>query len=224
LQENNKLILFSDLGHGKTKSTNQQILGYKIIEKLTESTGKNSVILIGLSWRAMICVDYVLNNPKKVEKLILVSPGLNGWNYFQDTIAAKNNLLRKEASSKNDIDSAAILFHKNWVIGPRRNPNEIENEFHKESLRMITSNMKEHWKEDWSKLDSIPAIERLEEIEVPTFIIIGNQDAEDILLIANEYDDRIPNSTKIVMDNVAHLLNMEQAENFNRILNEILND
>lgn len=221
-QKEKKIIRFSDVGHGNTIASNNEIYGFEIIEKLSKSTKEDPAILVGLSWGAMICIDYALNNPDKISKLILVSPGLNGWNYFQDTLAAKNNLLRQEATLMGDIDSAAVLFHKNWVIGPRRNFKDIDNDFYQKSLEMIKSNMKEHCKEDWSKLDSIPAIERLEQIEIPTYIIIGDEDADDIKLIASLYNDKIPNSKKIIMKDVAHLVNMEDTESFNQILRQIL--
>lgn len=81
-KDKRKIIRFSDLGHGLTISNNHPIFGYEIIEKLTSATKENPTTLIGLSWGAMICVDYVLNHPQKVDKLILVSPGLNRFHFF----------------------------------------------------------------------------------------------------------------------------------------------
>lgn len=219
-----KIIRFSDLGHGKTKSKNSPILGFEIIEKLTSATKENPTTLIGLSWGAMICVDYTLNHPENVDKLILVSPGLSGWKYFQDTIAAKNYELRQIAIRNNDIEEASSLFHQNWVIGPRREKSDINIEFYEWSLDNIKNNMKNHWGEDWSKLDSIPAIKRLNQINVPTYIIIGSEDGEDIKLIAEEYKQNILNSKKIILDDVAHLLNVENPKEFNKHLKSILNE
>lgn len=73
-------------------------------------------------------------------------------------------------------------------------------------------------------MDTIPAITSLEQINIPTYIIVGNQDAKDIDLIAKTYDQRLPDSKLIVMDGVAHLLTMENPTEFNRIFREILNE
>ncbi len=152
----------------------------------------------------------------------MVSPGLNGWDYFQDSLAAKNYLMRKEASEMGDTMKAAELFHKTWVLGPRRGKQDIDPEFYEHSLDMIHRTMRNHWKADWSQLDSIPARQRLEEIKVPTQIIIGDQDAHDIAMIASEYEARIPGSKKIVLAGLAHLLPMEDTEKFNQVLSEVL--
>jgi len=218
-----EILRFSDLGHGQTKTQGtEEIYGYHIIERLSSATTENPTTLIGLSWGAMLCVDFALHYPDRVKKLILLSPGLNGWDYFHDSLALANNILRQKATLQNDIGEAAFLFHKNWVVGPRRKTTELEETFYRNSLDLITANMEGHWKEDWSLLDSIPAIENLENIDIPTFIIIGDQDAQDIKLIAEIYDEKVPHSEKIILENVAHLLSMEQPKVFNEVLLRIL--
>ena len=223
-KNSNQIIRFSDLGHGKTIRSDTSTLGYEIINELTIRYPHEKFVLVGLSWGAMLCVDFALNYPQKVKKLILVSPGLNGWPYFKDSLASKNYKLRQNAIANSDTLKAAKLFHQNWVIGPRRTEGELDKDFYSESLDMIVRNKSRHWQEDWSDLDTIVARTRLEHIKVPTYIIVGKHDAEDILLIAEEYHSRIENSKKIEVDNVAHLLTMENAKRFNEILKEILND
>ncbi|MEM1120983.1 MAG: alpha/beta hydrolase [Bacteroidota bacterium] len=139
-----RIVRFSDLGHGKTQSKGQPIYGREIIEKLTGATSENPTTLVGLSWGAMICVDYALKYPDKVDKLVLVSPGLSSWPYFQDSIAAKNNALRKAAIKNGDIQRAASLFHQSWVVGPRREPSSIDKAFYEWSLTTIAQNMQNH--------------------------------------------------------------------------------
>lgn len=219
-----QLIRFSDLGHGKTENSNQPLFGYEIINELTKSYPNDKFVLVGLSWGAMLCVDFALNYPNKVEKLILVSPGLNGWPYFKDSLAAKNNKLRQAAIKFADTLKAAELFHQNWVIGPKRSKNELHDTFYSTSLNMIYKNMRNHWQEEWSDLDTNTARSRLENIQAPTYILVGKKDAEDIILIAEEYHQRIKKSNKIELDSVAHLINLEDEARFNKVLANILNE
>ena len=223
-RKTNHIIRFSDLGHGKTVGSKSSIAGYEIINELTILYPNEKFVLVGLSWGSMLCVDFALNYPHKVEKLVLVSPGLNGWAYFKDSLALKNYKSRQNAIANSDTLKAAKLFHRNWVIGPKRQEYELDKSFYSESLDMIFRNMRNHWLEEWSSLDTIVARTRLESIKSPTYIIVGQYDAEDILLIAEEYHQRIENSKKIKMGNVAHLLNMENPIRFNEILKEILNE
>ena len=219
-----RTIRFSDIGHGLTQSSDTLIHGYEIIEHLTQSDVENKVTLIGLSWGAMLCVDFALKHPERVEKLILISPGLKGWNYFTDTLAAKNNALRQIAVQNGDVNKAARLFHQNWVIGPRRKSKDLDPAFSTKSLEMITNTMTDHWKEEWSKLDTSDVMNTLDQITAPTYIIIGDQDAEDIKRIADVYITNMTRSHKTVMPNAGHLINMEHTAEFNVLLKSILKE
>ncbi len=217
-----KLIRFSDLGHGETIQAKEPLFGYEIIKQIVSNHSDEKITLVGLSWGAMLCVDFTLNYQEEVDKLILVSPGLNGWNYFKDNLASQNHTLRQEAIKNMDTLKSSELFHQNWVVGPRRQIQQLNEPFSSKSLAMVLKNTRNHWQEDWSKLDTIAARSRLENITIPTYIIVGNQDAQDILLIADEYNQRIKNSQKIEMQNVGHLLNMENSKEFNTILSRII--
>ncbi|NNE76315.1 MAG: alpha/beta hydrolase [Pricia sp.] len=223
-KNSHKLIRFTDLGHGQTIRSGKSIYGYNIIESLTRKYPYEKFDLVGLSWGAMLCVDFALKYPERVNKLILVSPGLNGWSYFKDSLALKNYNQRQKAIERNDISEAGKLFHQTWAIGPRREQENIDKSFRSESFEMILKNMQNHWLENWSELDTVQAISRLEQIESPTYVIIGDQDAQDIHLIAEEYTTRIKNAKKMVVSNFAHLVNMEDPKRFNTLLQDILKE
>jgi pimeloyl-ACP methyl ester carboxylesterase len=65
-------------------------------------------------------------------------------------------------------------------------------------------------------------MERLEEIQVPTLIIIGELDQPDFCEIADTLAARIPNAEKAVIPGVAHLPSMEEPEQFNRVVLDFL--
>jgi len=217
-----KLIRFSDLGHGQTQRSGNDLSGHTIINELTKTSPNDKVILVGLSWGAMLSIDFALNYPEKIEKLVLVSPGLSGWDYFKDSLALRNHKLRQDAIEQNNKERAAELFHQNWVVGPSRHSKELDPEFHSKSLAMILKTMNAHWLENWSRLDTIPAIDRLDNIKLPTYIIIGDQDARDIRMIAQVYNEQIEGSELIIIKDVAHLLTLENSQQFNMVLQSIL--
>ena len=218
LHEPYQCISYSDFGHGQTITGTQIPASADLIDSLTKFITTEKLTLVGLSWGAMLAVDYVLRFPDRVEKLVLVSPGLHGWNYFQDSIARENNQLRKLATQDGDTLKAVELFHQNWVVGPRRQRQALSPEFDRLSFEMISKTMHQHWQADWSKLDSIPAINRLETIDCPTLIIYGEHDAEDIFQIVNLYQQKINHASVVKMDGVAHSLNMENPDEFNQLL------
>jgi pimeloyl-ACP methyl ester carboxylesterase len=67
-----------------------------------------------------------------------------------------------------------------------------------------------------------PAAGRLSEIHVPALIIVGDQDVELILTIADTLEKDIVGAKKVVIPGTAHHLNMEKLEEFNCVVIEFL--
>ena len=66
------------------------------------------------------------------------------------------------------------------------------------------------------------AVERLAEVQVPTLIIVGDRDSEEVLTQAELLAAGIATNRKVVVPGARHMLNMEQPEEFNRIVLEFL--
>jgi pimeloyl-ACP methyl ester carboxylesterase len=66
------------------------------------------------------------------------------------------------------------------------------------------------------------AIERLETIQAPTLVIVGEHDLPDFHAIADELTRRIPKAQKTILKDAGHMCPMEAPEIFNRVVIEFL--
>ena len=57
---------------------------------------------------------------------------------------------------------------------------------------------------------------------MPTLLIIGDKDAREMFPIMDKLEQGIAGARKVVMHGVAHVPNMEQPEEFNRIVLDFL--
>lgn len=215
-------IRMDDLGHGKSISGKTRVYSYEIIEKLLNTCKIDKVNLVGLSWGTMMAVDFSLKYPDKVDKLILISPGLNGWEYFEDEQANKNFELRQIAREKKDKALFVEYFQKNWTDGPDYDSLRVDPAVRNTIGAIMKKNMEKHWNEDWSHLMDPPAIDRLKEIKTKTLIITGKLDGKDIQLIGKKLDDDIKISKRIEVSKVAHTLNLEKPRKTNRLIRKFL--
>src|SRR5438132_73803 len=62
----------------------------------------------------------------------------------------------------------------------------------------------------------------LSKINLPTFVIVGREDSIRPVSDAQFMHDRIPDSRLEIIEDAAHMTNMEQPEIFNRVLLEFL--
>jgi pimeloyl-ACP methyl ester carboxylesterase len=67
-----------------------------------------------------------------------------------------------------------------------------------------------------------PAVGRLSEIQAPTLVLIGAHDVPDMLTIADLLEREVAGARKVVFAGAAHLPNMEQPEEFNRVVLDFL--
>ncbi|HEV8248518.1 MAG TPA: alpha/beta fold hydrolase, partial [Gaiellaceae bacterium] len=69
-----------------------------------------------------------------------------------------------------------------------------------------------------------PAIERLEDVRAPALVIVGDADVPDVLERAEILASRIPGARKVVLPDVAHMVNLEQPEEFLALVEDFLAD
>ena len=67
-----------------------------------------------------------------------------------------------------------------------------------------------------------PAIQRLGEVTAPTLIVVGDQDAPEVLEVADTLEWGIAGAKKRVIPGTAHHPHMEKPEEFNRIVIDFL--
>ena len=67
-----------------------------------------------------------------------------------------------------------------------------------------------------------PAYKRIEKISVPTLILLGDKDSSSILDCGADLAARIKGARKEIVRDAAHHINMEQPEEFNRLVLDFL--
>ncbi len=110
-------------------------------------------------------------------------------------------------------------FQREWTDGPYRTPEEVDPEV-RERVRAMARNTVESVMEGRSLQP--PAIDRLAELRVPMLVVVGKLDMPGIHEIANLLVDANSNAELVRIWDVAHMVNLENPEEFNRVLLEFL--
>jgi 3-oxoadipate enol-lactonase len=209
-------VVRTDLrGYGRTVVASGQFSYHEDVAALLRHLGETSAFVVGLSFGGRVAIDFALAFPEMVEGLVLGAPAVSGdqpSEELQRFSEEEDRLLEQ-----GDLAGATELNLRMWVDGPHRSPDQVDAGIREQVRRMQMDVFAVPFPEDAeSQPLEPPAKERLEELQVPTLIIVGELDVPDFLSIANTLERHIPDAEKTVIPGVAHLPNMEKPEEFNR--------
>ncbi|MDQ6604014.1 MAG: alpha/beta hydrolase [Chloroflexota bacterium] len=119
-----------------------------------------------------------------------------------------------EADRRNDachvgVPADAAVFYLNGVLAPGMRDGQ-----HLAAACGLSRHQCE-------RLDPL-AVERLGEIHAPTLVIVGDGDVPDVIETADVLARGIAGAQKIVVPGVAHMVNMEVPDAFNRAVLDFL--
>jgi pimeloyl-ACP methyl ester carboxylesterase len=196
------------------------------LEALLEQTGIERAALVGSSFGGRISLEFTLEHPEVVTALALVAPGLPDHEWGEAKREADR--LEEELFDAGDFEGAADTQVRLWVDGPGRGPDAVDPALRERARRMILRSYElyseaardgEPGPVEWTER---PASARLDEIAVPTLVVVGEDDVRDMHEIAARLTAGIGGARSVVVPDAAHLLPLERPAELNQILLEFL--
>jgi 3-oxoadipate enol-lactonase len=196
------------------------------LRALLEFLSIDKANVLGISMAGSIAIDFTLDYPDMVNALILVAPGVNGYNSDSAQSEDEKAMFQEieAAFESNDLEHAVELETRAWVDGPLRTPEQVDPQVRKRAYNMNLQNNRRALGIEWPASQNLtpPAIERLAEIRVPTLLIIGDGDVREQVTLIDILATKIPSAQKAVMHGVAHVPNMERPAEFNQLVLDFL--
>ena len=193
------------------------------LRALLDHLGLERTTLVGASLGGRVALEFALLRPERVDRLALVAAGLADWDWADDVKRFGEE--EEEAYESGDLDRAVELNLKLWVDGPRRGPDAVD-----PAMRAFVGEMQRRAFEiplpdpqptSAPPLDP-PARVRLADIAIPTLVMVGDEDVEDMKQIADVLAEGIPGARKVTLPDTAHMIPLERPQEFNRILQDFL--
>lgn len=208
-------------GFGDTPKPDGPFAHAADVTAVLEALGIATAHLCGVSMGAGVAVDLALARPELVDRIVLVAPGLPGWDWHPSMAAF--DAAETEALDRGDLDAAAWLNVRFWLDGPARGPDEVAAGLRE---RVFTTQRRAF------ELDNPAAVStalvadpqrRLAELAAPALIVVGALDQPDYADIGRHMVAQLPDARLEVIPDVAHLPPMEAPEAFSRLLLDHLN-
>lgn len=175
--------------------------------------------VVGASFGGQVALEFALRHSDRLTSLVLIDSAIGGWEWSAEVESF--GAAEDDALEDGRVDEAVELNLRMWVDGPTRDASEVDPDL-RERVRIMqrTAFDKQLQAEAQSPPPGPtqwlepPAIDRLGEIQVPTLVLVGDQDVKDFLQIAEKLTTDIATTSKAVIEGAAHLPSLEKPEVF----------
>ena len=213
LAKNYRVVRYDARNHGRSRSEKGDFFHFKDLNALMDELHIDKAVIMGLSMGGYVATDFALRYPDKVSGLILVAPGLSGYDFHGPEFEAFIEKYSAAAAS-GDKDKIAEAFMEAWVYGPKRKAEDLPQALRDKVRGMIKQSM-DIQNDAAIEYRPIPlAAGRLNEIKAPTLAIVGDLDMPGILEIVDLLGKNVPNFEKVLIPGVAHMVSLEKPVEF----------
>ncbi len=194
-------------GHGRSAGEGRtSIKGYaEVIERLLDTLDLERVSLVGHSMGGAISQYLALEDPGRVQRLVLVGSGAR----LRVLPALLEALL-------TDFPSTVDMM-RTWAYSTESPPEllDLAREEWVENDPLVVHG-------DFAACDAFDVMERLGQIRCPTLVLCGEDDKLTPVKYAHYLRDHIPGATLAIIPHAGHMVMMEQPEQVNRAIEEFL--
>jgi 3-oxoadipate enol-lactonase len=192
------------------------------VAKALDAAGVERGALVGTSFGGRTALEFAVDFPQRVSALVLVGSSVDDHEWSAEVEAS---FVEEEAAlERGDLEAAVKANLELWLAGPHRQLDEIDPAMRELAADMQLQVFHQQEGHDDARADRLdpPASQRLATLTVPTLIVTGDKDVDDIHQIAERLARDIAGAERATIADAAHLPNLERPEEFDRIVLDFL--
>lgn len=179
-------------------------------------------ILMGCSMGGTLAMDFALKHPARVKAVIMVGSSPSGLDLDVPTPAKFADA--EKAFEAGNLDLVAEIETQIWFDGTGRTPEQVNPAMRKLLYEMNRLALYNEARQLGKRLPNteVSAVERLKDLDVPVLIVAGSHDIPIVLAAAEYMNENIKFARKVMIEDAAHLPNMDQPLEFQGIVQDFL--
>jgi pimeloyl-ACP methyl ester carboxylesterase len=222
-QDSYRILRYDLRGYGNSEPVDGEFSHLADLIALLGYVGMSEpLVLMGCSMGGGLALDFALASPSQVKALVLVGAGPSGLKLDVSKHPKVDDA--EKASSDGDLDLVAELETQIWFDGMGRPPYQVNPSMRHLVLEMCRRGLELDARHLGRRLPDSdrPAADRLSEVAAPVLVVVGQHDTPFIQAAANYMVDRLAVAKKVMMEDAAHLPNLDHPTAFRGLVASFL--
>lgn len=202
-----RVIRYDRRGYGRSDNARQPYSNIDDLRAVFDTLEIDSALLVGCSAGGRLAIDFALKHPNLVTGLVLIGPVVSGMGY-------SNHMVTRGGRLTNEIQTNPERYRSYWIeTDPYEfHPTSKEAKAKAESLLTAFPQNLDFQDAYLDQGPERPAVRFLNEIKVPTLIIVGEGDIPDVHAQAGAIEAGISNAHREIIANAGHLAALEKPQ------------
>jgi pimeloyl-ACP methyl ester carboxylesterase len=203
-----RVISYDSRGYGHSPAPTSPFAEFADLIAITEALAVTEATAVGHSGGAAMAICLAIAQPKRVQSLILIAPGVSDYPWPPDDVY----LGRFDALySSGDHDGLIDLGRRTWAV-----------EGGLDAEAQIRSGVAGMFNQEEHLLSDTPAFDRLRELTMPTCLLIGSRDHPSVIDCAAAMAERIPGCRTFKVAGADHMLPLRRPDLVAHIITDAL--
>jgi pimeloyl-ACP methyl ester carboxylesterase len=221
LQRDYQVIRYDARGYGRSGRADTAFAAHDDLLALLQQLNVPRAALVGLSLGGRIAMDFALAHPDRVERLVLVAPGISGGQWADDGDTAWLSVARRAAKTQDSVAVARAWLGSAYIRTALRDSATAARVRHwVEDQSSFWAGMVRH--QDLERAAEPAAASRLAELRMPVLLIVGAADTPFIHDVARAINAQAPNVERVDVPGVGHMVNLEAPGPFLAVVSAFL--
>jgi 3-oxoadipate enol-lactonase len=189
---------------------------HSLAEHVLDAFGGRAA-LVGTSFGGRAVLEAALAAPERVARLVLIDANPFGWSEQVQRVQEQEDALFEAGR----FEDAAELMARWWLVGPRREPDEVDSGLYERvrSMALRAYGLQAGVEASLRRVEF-----QLEQIAAPTLVIRGALDWPEVAAAAERFIRELPDAREVVVERCAHLPTLERPDEVARLILEFLEE
>jgi pimeloyl-ACP methyl ester carboxylesterase len=220
---NYRVLRYDMRGYGRSEPADGEFSHMDdLIALLDHLQIREPLVMMGCSMGGGLAMDFAVVHPSRVKALIMVDAGPTGLKLDVPTPPIFAEV--EKAYNAGQLDLVAELETRIWFDGMGRTPEQVNQVMRQLVFEMNRQGLAHDAQQLGKRLPDtqVPAVEGFNNLHMPVLVIAGAHDTPYMLAAATYMVEKIPSARKVIIEDAAHLPNMDQPDEFRRVLTTFL--